>query len=98
MVDYNRDRPEVPKNRLLYDEEFLGEVTDDLGNAIEIKQEVKTTAHVWEIRAAQEFWFGGQLKSHRMSTAVWRNCRAFDNGMWALNDQNEIVPADEVDA
>lgn len=97
MVDYNRDRPEVERNRLLYDEELLGDITDDLGNAIEVKQEVKTSAHVWEIRAAQEYWFGGQLKPHRMAERVWHNCKAVDDGMWALTPDNELVDADTVD-
>lgn len=94
MVDMT-DRTEVPRNRLLYDKEFLGNVVDDVGNAIEIKHEVKTSAHIYEIRTATEYWFGGQ-NDHRTSDAIWMACKAVDDGMWALNDDNELVYGDEV--
>jgi hypothetical protein len=89
----------VESNRLLYDEETLSDVRDALAEedvapkATEIKRNVKTSATVYEIRTALTFWFGGRM-SHRESDRVWSNCEAFENGEWALNSENEIIPAD----
>lgn len=92
----------VEKNRLLYDKETLDDVRDALEEngippkATEIKHAVKTTATIYEIRTALTYWFGGRM-SHRESKGIWRNCKAFDDGQWALTPDNEIVPADTID-
>jgi len=92
MVDMTAERPIVPKRRLLYDKDFLSDVQADVGNAIEMKAEIDTTATVYEIRTACEYWFGGQA-SHRTSDRVWGNCKAVDDGMWELNEDHELVYA-----
>ena len=98
----NSKMMEVEKNRLLYDKETLDDVRDALEEngippkATEIKQAVKTGAFVYEIRTALTYWFGGRM-SHRESKGVWRDCKAFDDGQWALTPDNEIVPADTID-
>lgn len=89
----------VEKNRLLYDKETLADVRTGLEEsgippkATEIKQAVKTTATVYEIRTALTYWFGGRM-SHRESDRIWSNCEAFDNGEWTLDDNSEIQYAE----
>lgn len=89
----------VSKNRLLYDEQTLTDVRDRLeengvpAKATEIKQAVKTSAHVYEIRTALTYWFGGRM-SHRESDRIWMNCEAVDKGEWALDaETSEVVYA-----
>jgi len=85
----------VHKNRLLYDKETLDDVRDKLvrhditPKATEIKRAVKTTATVYEIRSALEYWFGNR-KTYRESDRIWSNCEAFDNNEWAL-EGTEII-------
>lgn len=90
----NRER--IDRNRLLFDPQTLERKMDEYGsNPLDIKLNVKTSAKQYEIRTAIRYWFGGQA-SHRTSDGVWGDCKAFDDGVWALNDQNEIVPGPEV--
>lgn len=92
---------DVDKNRLLYDKETLSDVRDALEEsgvppkATEIKHNVKTGAFTYEIRTALTYWFGGRM-SHRESKEIWGNCKAFDDGQWALTPDNEIVAADDI--
>ena len=89
---------EVHKNRLLYDADTLDDVRDRLRGqnippkATEIKHAVKTTATIYEIRTALEYWFGNRM-TYRESERIWSNCEAFDNGEWAL-DGVEVVYGD----
>lgn len=79
----NKNRDEYGRNELLYDPNLLGELVDRHGNAIEVKQEVKTPAFIYEIRTAVEYWFGGS-NNHRMSNAIWDRCEAVDEGNLTL--------------
>lgn len=96
MVDMTSERREVPKKQLLYDEAFLADIVDEHGNSVEIKQNIKTTAFIYEIRTAIEYWFGGQ-NSHRESDLVWHNCKAVDDGMWVVVG-DEFKDARDVEA
>lgn len=93
-----RHMMEVSKNRLLYDKQTLDDVRDRLvrhdvpPKATEVKAAVKTTATIYEIRTAIEFYNGSSL-SHRESERVWSNLEAFENGEWEL-DGTEIVYGD----
>lgn len=93
MVDMTTDRPQVPRNRLLYDSDLLGEIVDEYGNAIEIKENVKTRATVYEIRTALEYWFGGR-NNHRTSDRIWDRCEAVDEGNLALDGTRVVYEAD----
>lgn len=94
MVDMTTSRTEVPKKQLLYDEARLADLVDQHGNAIEIKENVKTDAFVYEIRTAIEYWFGGQ-NNHRMSDGIWYNCKAVEDGHWVVVG-DEFKYADDV--
>jgi hypothetical protein len=83
MVDMTKSRKEVPRKQLLYDEARLETLVDEFGNAIEIKENVKTTAFIYEIRTAIEYWFGGQA-DRRTSRGIWNRCKAVDDGMWVV--------------
>jgi hypothetical protein len=89
MVDMS-NREEIARNRLLYDKERLEELVDEHNHAINIKHEVKTTAPIYAIRTAIEYWFGGR-NDHRTSDAVWQRCEAVDQGEWSLTPDNELV-------
>lgn len=94
MVDMTTSRTEVPKKQLLYDEARLADLVDQHGNAIEIKENVKTGAFIYEIRTAIEYWFGGD-QDRRTSKGVWRNCKAIEDGHWVVVG-DEFKYADDV--
>jgi hypothetical protein len=83
------------RRELLYDEELLGELVDDHGNAIEIKHEVRTPAHIYEIRTAVEYWFGGE-NNHRTSDRIWQTCHAVEAGQYVVVG-DELKYAEQVD-
>lgn len=97
MVRMNaKDRAEYGRKQVLYDEPLLSHLVEEHGNAIDIKEAIKTSAHTYEIRTAIEYWFGGQ-NNHRTSDAIWMRCKAVDDGHWTLVG-DEFKYADEVSA
>lgn len=84
----------IHKNRLLYDTTVLERCADTYGPTTEIKLHVHTGATIYEIRTALRFWFGGD-NDHRCSQQVWNNCQSFKDGQWTLNDDDEIIYADQ---
>lgn len=74
---------ELDRTELLFDEERILNLLEDYHCATEIKRHVKTTAKVYEIRTAIQYWIAG--------SPDWRSCRA----TWT---RLEMVDSGEVDA
>lgn len=89
MDENNAQR--VPRAELLYDKETLAELVDEHGPPYEIKFAVDTSATLYEIRTAHRYWLGGSA-DHRTSERIWRNCKAVDDGLWAV-DNGEVIYA-----
>jgi hypothetical protein len=102
--------PDVPRNRILYDEARLQDLrrrhahgregyqsfdpdSHTLADAFTLKENVDTSATVYEIRTAIRYWGSGSA-DYRTSRRVWMNCKAVDDGMWVLDDDNELVHFD----
>jgi hypothetical protein len=83
----------------LYDPNVLEDVRrvveqDDPPTPMYIKEHVDTSAHVYEIRTAIEYWTGGQNDTHRYSDAVWNRCRAVENGKFVPTEYGLLYPDD----
>lgn len=85
---------EVDRAELLYDKARLENLLDRFGQESSIKDNVKTSAKLYEIRTALRYWFGGTA-DHRTSDRIWRRCKAVDDGTMALVD-GELTYPDEV--
>jgi len=80
----------IEKERVLYDEETVERLHEEYGPATEVKRNVKTTATVYEIRAAQWYWVmnkGCPRRSRSANAAahVWKTARAVDNERTEVN-------------
>lgn len=80
----------VGRERVLYDQETVERLADEYGPATEVKHNVKTTARVYEIRAAQWYWLQNKgcprrSRASHASAKVWKVARAVDNGNTEVN-------------
>jgi hypothetical protein len=85
------NRKRIDRNELLFNPMVLDQMVERHGSPLNIKLNVQTTAKQYEIRTAIRYWFGGKA-SHRTSDGIWDDCKAFDDDMWELDDNNGIVP------
>jgi hypothetical protein len=83
---------EIPKNRLLYDAVTLREMEAQYRRPFDIKQHVKTSATVIEIKTALRYWNGGH-HNWQTSERVWNTCQEIDRGNWTLTEDNEVTYA-----
>jgi len=71
----------VDRDELLYNPTVLEAMYHEYGAESEIKRYVKTTAAVYEIRAALDYWLGiNSGEQYRMSQRVRDECAAVDAG------------------
>jgi len=76
------ERVEVDKEDILFCEPRLMELSEKYGNAFDIKLNVKTTAHIYEIRTALRFWRDDR-RTHRESKTLWVRLEHYSDGATA---------------
>lgn len=75
----------IERERILYDGLTVERIVDEYGPATEIKRNVKTTATVYEIRAATWYWVFGNGRPRQdfasnASAKVYDIAKAVDEG------------------